>query len=193
MTPSPAPSFQLAMRRVAARIVDLFTVFFLTFALAVTVLFVVMAPLTRLLDVGPWGTRLAPTLLFVVVAVAYETTFVSRRGQTPGRDLLNVKVLGHDGYSAPSTWTAFARALCWGAVALVPDPRIGIALAVASVLWLLVDPAGRGPHDRLVGTSVIPYDADIEEGPIARPRRTEEIEDRYGPRSLRALVGMPKR
>jgi len=185
------PLLQLTMRRLAARLVDGFTLFFVMFGLSVSVLFVVMGPLTRLLDVEPWGTRLAPTLVFVLIAVGYETFFVSRRGQTPGRDLLNLKVVGDAG-TAPSPWRSFAHSLCW-AVVLVPEWRIVAGLVVASVLWLLIDPTGRGPQNRLTGTWVIRYDADVEEGPVVASKKGEDLEDIYGPRSLRSFIGIPRR
>lgn len=172
--------------------VDAFTVFFLTFAIAVTVLFAAMAPLTDLLDGGPWGDRLAPTLLFLIVAIVYETAFVSLRGQTPGRDLLDLKVVGVCSSDAPSRLAAMARATGW-AVVLIPDWRVTAAIVAAAAVWVVVDPRGRGPHDLFVGTTVIPYNADVEEGLIMSGASETAIDERYGPRSWRALVGLPRR
>lgn len=173
---------ELAFRRLIARAVDLFTVFFLTFALAVTALFFVMAPLTEVLDVGPWGTALAPTLLFVVVAAVYETVFVAQRGQTPGKDLLGLRIT-HTADAVDVVPTAVASLARAGLVTmpfLLPHPvlvTLGLVVLAAPVV------VGRpGLHDLLTGTHVEAYDADAVEGPIADDSAAG-VEARYGPRS----------
>ena len=187
------PDMLIVGRRVAARAVDAFTVFFVTFGLAVSVLFAVMAPLTDALDLGPWGRALAPTLVFVLLAVTYETVFVALRGQTPGKDLLNVKVT-RDGTSAPLWVTAFVRAVvAWSVVVVaVVDLRVGLAIVAAGVLALVIDPGRMGVLDRLCGTTVISYDADLEEGPIDVRGSSDDLESRYGPRLWRSLTGVAK-
>ncbi|MEQ8840288.1 MAG: RDD family protein [Acidimicrobiales bacterium] len=185
MSASTRARLSLSARRIAARLVDGFTVFFLSFGLAVTVLFAVMAPLTDALDVGPWGRALAPALLVFVVAVTYETAFVARRGQTPGKELCNVKVIAVD---APGP-RAFGRAVvAWG-VLVVPDFGLALLPVAVGVVALLADPRGRSVFDRVFGTWVIDYDADIEEGPVVAAASSDEIESRYGPRLWRAVTG----
>lgn len=170
---------RLALRRLAARVVDLFTVFFLTFALAVTALFAVMPALTDALDIGPWGRTLAPTLLFVMIAVVYETVFVSLRGQTPGKDLLCLRVTDGAGVP-PAAGVSLGRSALMAMPFLLPHP-----LLVATTLVVLAAPMAVGRvslHDLLTGTDVDAYDADALEGPVPGSS-SAEVEARYGPRS----------
>ena len=162
--------------------------FFCAFALAVTVLFWAMAPLTDALDRGPWGRALAPTLLVALVGVVYETVFVAARGQTPAKDLFDVKVVVRGTPDAPDRLRAGGRSVLVWSWLLVPDLRVALLLVAAGALATALQPGGRGPHDRLLGTDVVGYDADVEEGPIARPD-DGAVERRYGPRSWwRALT-----
>jgi uncharacterized RDD family membrane protein YckC len=182
----------LVLRRIAARAVDAFTIFFLTFGLAVTVLFAFMAELTDMLALDPWGRSLAPALLFFVVAVVYEATFVSRRGQTPGKDLLDVRVidaLDPEGSRIPTPSVAAARALVAWSVVFVPDLRLAFALAAAGALLLLLAPVRLAVLDRIVTTAVVAYDADLEEGPVDDRVPADDLEHRYGPRLWRSLTG----
>ena len=175
----------MALRRLAARAVDLFTIFFLTFALAVTVLFAVMRPLSDALDIGPWGTSFAPTLLFGIVAVLYETAFVCLRGQTPGKDLLNLRVTRTDD-TIPTRETALGRSIVLTLPLLAPDPAIGVIVVLAIAAPVAFGSAGL--HERIARTMVSAYDADAEE-PALPGVPPDAIEERYGPRSWwRALT-----
>lgn len=182
----------LVLRRIAARVVDAFTVFFLTFGLAVTVLFAFMAELTDMLALEPWGRSLAPALLFFVVAVVYESTFVSLRGQTPGKDLLDVRVvdaLDAEGARIPTPSVASARAVLAWSVAFVPDLRLAFGLAATGALLLLLGPVRLAVLDRIMTTAVVAYDADREEGPLDDRVPADDLEHRYGPRLWRSLTG----
>lgn len=183
------PRRSLVVRRLAARAVDVFTVFFCTFALAATVLVPVTAPLTDLLDRGPWGRALGPAVLVAIVGVVYETVFTAARGQTPAKDLLCVKVVVASTSHTPAPVRAALRAaLLWSWVLLVHPALMVVALL--AVFSPAVGPSGCGVHDRLFDTEVIPYDADAVEGPIAATPTTRAVEARYGARSWwRSLTG----
>ncbi|MDW3217837.1 MAG: RDD family protein [Acidimicrobiales bacterium] len=172
----------LVARRLAARLIDVFTVFFCTFALAVTVLVPVTAPLTDLLDRGPWGRALGPAVLIAVVGIVYEAVFTAARGQTPAKDLLCIKVVARSTPDTPTPLRAVLRAaVLWSWVLLVHPALIAL---------FAVGLAFRGGHDRLFDTEVIPYDADAVEGPIVAAPPTRVIEARYGARSWwRSLTG----
>lgn len=197
-TPTLPPSRSLVVRRLAARAVDLFTVFFCTFALAVTVLVPAMAPLTDLLDRGPWGRSLAPALLFALVGVVYETVFTAGRGQTPAKDLLCIKVVHASTPDPPARRRVAIRAAMLWSWVVVPLPGSTLAAVVLSVFLsgmalTALDPAHRAPHDRLLTTEVISYDADAMEGAVV-PTPAGAIEARYGARSWwRSLAGMVTR
>lgn len=187
---SPSLPHRLRLRRLTARLVDIFTVFFCTFALAVTVLVPVTAPLTDLLDRGPWGRTLAPALLIAVVGIVYETVFTAARGQTPAKDLLCIKLVGRSTTDPPSPRRAALRAaLLWSWV-LIPHAGVALALGVVAAASLAAGRDGRGLHDRLFGTEVIPYDADAVEGAILTKPASGAVEARYGARSWwRSLTG----
>ncbi|GJM39506.1 MAG: hypothetical protein DHS20C19_28730 [Acidimicrobiales bacterium] len=189
MTSLSDPRWSLVARRLAARLVDVFTVFFCTFALAATVLVPVTAPLTDLLDRGPWGRSLGPAVLLVIVGVVYETVFTAARGQTPAKDLLCIKVVAAATPDPPAPVRAALRAaLLWSWVLLV-HPTVMVA-ALAAVFALAVGSSARGLHDRLFDTEVIAYDADAVEGPIPAAPTTRAVEATYSARSWwRSLTG----
>ena len=197
-TPSPRPGRTIVVRRLGARAVDLFTVFFCTFALAVTVLVPVMAPLTDLLDRGPWGRSLAPALLIALVGITYETVFTAGRGQTPAKDLFCIKVVAASTPDPPARRRVAIRAtLLWSWI-VVPLPGSTVAAGVVIVFVVgmaaaALDPARRALHDRLLTTEVIAYDADAVEGAVVSTPASV-IEARYGARSWwRSLAGMVTR
>lgn len=110
--------------------------------------------------VAPSGAR----YLFAGLLTAYELVFVSRLGQTPGKDLLHVKVASHGTRTTPGAERAVRRWLVPLAVVLSPDLRLAVAVVVLSIALALVTPGRRTGHDLLADTWVIAYDADEEEG-----------------------------
>ena len=92
------------------------------------------------------GLRLAIagglTTLYVV---GYNVFFWVLAGQTPGQRLLGLRVLATTGQK-PSLWHALWRLLGYFLSALP---------LYLGFLWILVDDARRGWHDRLAGTCVI--------------------------------------
>lgn len=115
--------------------------------------------------------------LFFVLLSAYELVYVIRLGQTPGKDLLDIRVTGPDG-APPSPARAGLRWLPLLAVAAIPDPRASFVLLLAVTAPAALGRARRGTHDLLAGTVVVAYDADHEEGlepvdldPLDRLRR----------------------
>lgn len=80
-----------------------------------------------------------------LLGLAYAGCFTGITGQTPGKMWAGLRVVDGAG-RAPGVWTATLRA----AAALV-----GMGLAGAGLVPVLVDPARRALHDRLLGTRVV--------------------------------------
>ena len=87
----------------------------------------------------------------VVVLVAetlYETIFVARRGQTPGKRLVGIRVVMFHGGGRPPFAAATTRAI----IKLLFGLPGGSLLMGASVVFGL---NSRAPHDRIAGTVVV--------------------------------------
>lgn len=110
--------------------------------------------------VRPEGAR----YLYVGLLTVYELVFVSRLGQTPGKDFLKIKVATTGTTASPALARAARRWVIPLAVLLSPDLRVGAALAVVSLVLVAVVPGRRSGHDVVAGTWVVGYDADAEEG-----------------------------
>lgn len=80
-----------------------------------------------------------------VLALAYASYFTGTTGQTPGKMVLGLRVVDTAG-RPPGRGLALGRALLG---------TLGIALAFAGVVPVLVDPARRAFHDRLLRTRVV--------------------------------------
>jgi uncharacterized RDD family membrane protein YckC len=81
----------------------------------------------------------------VVVALLYETLFLSTTGQTPGMRLVGLRVI--DAWGEPPSVT---RTL-WRIVGLA----LSIALFCGGYLWIAFSREKRGLHDLIAGTYVI--------------------------------------
>ncbi len=184
-------NWTLVIRRVLARVLDLFTILFLTFALSVSVLVTVMRSITSTLDVGPWGRTLGPVVVFAIVAWLYETAFVALRGQTPGKDVLHVRVVDID-TGAPPGWRAAAwRSFLVGVWRFVPGVGVGTAAVVVLGATAPFGESPRGVHDRLARTRVEYHDADLVEPTLTTEELLSDraaLEARYGPRSWWGVV-----
>ena len=79
------------------------------------------------------------------LGLGYGTYFTTATGQTPGKQVLGLRVLG-PGDKPPDTWRALARAVLG---------VLGTLAACLGFVPLLFDPARRALHDRLLGTRVV--------------------------------------
>ena len=91
-----------------------------------------------------------PLLLPILVAAAYETFFVALKGQTPGKMMVNTRVIRADNGGLPGWGPAAGRWVI---------PTIGYGLLIlpgllvhASLLW---DDRRQGWHDKAVKTLVV--------------------------------------
>jgi uncharacterized RDD family membrane protein YckC len=95
--------------------------------------------------VALWPSWPGLALYFVVLGLFYAAYFTGTTGQTPGKLLTGLRVVGSTG-RPPSYARAMARALLG---------LVGIVLAGASLLPMAFDPARRTLHDRLFRTRVV--------------------------------------
>lgn len=171
----------LLLRRLGARLLDLFTVLFVTFALSVTVLIGFMEAITDALDGGPWGRALGATVVFAIVMFVYEVTFLTSTGQTPGKDVMRLRVV--DAAGGPlSLGRALVRTSLIVATRFVPGAAAGTACVLLLGLPAPFGRGGRGIHDRVAGTRVEHHDAE-ETGALRPDTDPDAFEARYGPRS----------
>jgi uncharacterized RDD family membrane protein YckC len=137
-------------------------------------------------DPEPWGRAFAPTVAFVALYGIYELVFTIARGQTPGKDRLDLRVEGAASGRPPDWPRAVVRFVPPAAFMMVPPIWLAALLVVglgATAVW----PSGRAIHDRLAGTVVVHYDADVEEGPLPG-RERDRLRRTYGPRSALAQL-----
>lgn len=151
---------ELLVRRIGARCIDAFTVLFLTFACVATLLVLVMDRLTQAFDRGPWGSTLGVLLLYALLGGCYETVFVARSGQTPGKDLMNIRVVDVATAEPPAWRAAIKRSMCMAVARLVPGVVVGTLAPLLFGLSVPVGASGRGVHDYFCGTRVEFFDAD---------------------------------
>jgi uncharacterized RDD family membrane protein YckC len=136
-------------------------------------------------DPSPWGRSFVAMLMYSLVASVYEVVFLSIRGQTPGKDLLDLKVVVRGTVDHPSWSTSVLRVLPIAVLRVVPPPLVGACLVGVLGVSSPIDRDRRGLHDLLAGTIVISFDADEDDidEPVPEIDR-HELAETYGPRSL---------
>jgi uncharacterized RDD family membrane protein YckC len=171
-----APAFAGAWRRIGAFVIDGFLLGLL--AICAGYFF-----FDFLVDIGRWGR-----LLGFVVALAYFGTLNSRigNGQTLGKRILNIKVVGADGLALPPQKTALRFAVmgtpwflngAWFSAGVLMSPLIyplaiavfGLGLAII-YLFLFNRPTRRSLHDLAVDSYVVRSEStsSIAASPIRR-------------------------
>jgi len=188
----------LLARRAVARGLDMFTVLFLTLALVLMGLAPVMNSISTRWAPEPWGSAAAATLLYALVATVYETVFVALRGQTPGKDVCNVKVVDVHTGQPPGWGRALVRTLSFTLLRLIPGVVLGTAAPLLVGVPAVANRRGRSPVDLLARTIVIRHDADsdadgeADDGEVTDDGKGHVDRDAlaatYGPRSVRDLV-----
>lgn len=186
---SSRPILGAIYRRAVARALDMFTVLFIEFAIVLLGLWWVMDAISTNVDPQPWGRAFAATVLYVVVAAIYEILFLTTRGQTPGKDLLNLKVVDRATGEAPSLAMSVRRTAPFLVLRMVPGAFLG-SLVVGAMC-----PVGSSRlsiADRIANTMVIEFDADEADddadddgGTDGRGLDRDRLAATYGPRSLR--------
>lgn len=151
-------------RRLTAALIDIFALAFIS-----SVIFMIFAPYQWFGFSGFWGTgnvfeepvwRALPylvggNLLSLVVNIAYFVGFWLKRGQTPGKMLMNIKLVRVDA-SNLTFGVALLRYLGYivsGAVLLI------------GFIWIAFDGQKQGFHDKIAETYVVK----IPEAPVTAP------------------------
>lgn len=150
-------------RRLVARVLDMFTTFFLTFALVVIVFVWFLDDLAEAVDPDPWGRAFVATVLYVLVATVYEVVFLWQRGQTPGKDAMNVRVVSDAGGVGLPFGVACRRSVVLALLRLVPGAFAGTLATFVVGVTCFGDHRRRALHDYVAGTWVIGHDADLDE------------------------------
>ena len=137
----------------------------------------------------PWGGTFMVVTTIAGLYAILELIDVAKRGQTPAKELLKIRVVHPDRDGGSLGWgVAFTRWLVPGLAMALPLYLAPFVLAVLG-LPALFDPQRRTLHDRLARTTVVPYDAKQVEGPIKSRRALI----RSGlDRQVAALAGKPE-
>ncbi|MDZ7679879.1 MAG: RDD family protein [Acidimicrobiales bacterium] len=142
-------------RRLAARAVDVTAVATWVFALSIAHVFLHLQLWSQSVAPDPWGTWFLATLTFAACYAAYEITFISRTGATPGKDLMRVRVIDHLTGHTPTLGQATRRWLLPGIVQPIPGPWFGATLTLVWGGTGFANHHHRGVHDHLAGTRVV--------------------------------------
>jgi uncharacterized RDD family membrane protein YckC len=168
-------------RRLIARVLDQLAVLTLQMMLTLTML---QSPLTDRLyrrEPEPWRSSFGPIVVYASLTLVYEVVFVAARGQTPGKDVMKVRVERNGRNALPSRWRATVRSLPAALVWLIPGIWRAETALVVLALPALIGP-GRAVHDWLAATCVVAFDADAVEGPVqvvkARSRPISKVSRR---------------
>lgn len=157
-------------RRIVARAIDLATVLTVLFTAIVIQLFWFIGELSDRWQPEPWGRRLTSTLAFIALSAVYEWAFlVHSNGQTPGKDIMKLRVVTGRPTGAIPTGPALLRWLPLGLTPLLPSlPMMIVAagLVSAPAFWA----SRRTGSDLLAGTRVVHYDRDLEDAAAKRPK-----------------------
>lgn len=176
------PGSAAPWRRAAAWLADVVTVLFINLAFVLIGGAALVDAAVSRWSPEPWGDSFVPTVVYAAIFLAYETTFLAVRGQTPGMDLVDVEVVVPSSGEHPGWRRALVRTLPLVALRVVPGALAGTAAMLAVGVSIPVDRRRRGLHDLLAGTTVVDsYDVDTDDpGPIDR----DELAETYGPRRL---------
>lgn len=179
------------LKRAGARLIDVAVVLTWVWALSITqVLFYIprYAPNT---SVGPWGKSFLFLASFVVFYVIYEAVFLSITGVTPGKDVLNLRVVNNEDLEPLTTAQAIRRSLPMTLVWLVPYWWLAGLFNAALGLTAVSSPEKRMAwHDHLANTRVVFYDATLAPGVDTEEARREKMMD-FVPRFTSPVQVLP--
>jgi uncharacterized RDD family membrane protein YckC len=150
-------------RRSMAVVLDLLVVLSMMFALVVTRILWFVPNLIDRVQPEPWGRPFVLQCLFVVLSGALFITFVPwSLGQTPGRDKMNVRVVGLSGDDVG----VGGAALRWAPIAvaaMMPGVWPGLLVLAACGLPAAFGSTRRSLFDRCASTRVVRFDRTAHE------------------------------
>ena len=182
-------ALNLPLRRLAARLLDQLTVLTVQFILTIGFLFGVIGDLTDRYHPSPWGRSFVALIFHIILTAIYEIVFITRRGQTPGKDLLKLRVVCDDNGTLPSWRRAALRFAVPGLLRLVPGVALSELAILLSGATVPGSPQQRALHDMVAGTHVVYYDANKVEGRVPRLRSRPRASLSLLGRALRADLG----
>jgi uncharacterized RDD family membrane protein YckC len=129
---------------------------------------------TKYVGPAPWGRDFAPLFTFIALAFIYEVIFIWKRGQTPGKERMKIRVTRVDDGELPTFKQACLRSGVIGLFRTVPGGimLIGNLVALVSGVPAPFNMRRRALHDYAAGTMVVHYDAVEKEGPVRNPRKS---------------------
>lgn len=139
-------------RRAAARVVDTTVAFALLFPLQITGLSFWVTRYDERVDPQPWGSWFLVFATTAAIAGILEVVFTTTSGQTPGKELLGIRIDALDDSPVGLRRAAFRWAVM--GFAIVMPPLVAGVLIVADAVPSLFGPDRRSLADRLAGTRV---------------------------------------
>ncbi len=141
-------SYASVGRRWAAIIVDAIIMIVAIFAVMIPVVAVVgLSSGSEYTETGGLLLSVISQLLFLVVVVAYSVFFIGKKGQTPGKMLLKIKVVKIGTSDAPGYLRAFLREIVGKFIS-------GVVFDLG-YLWAIWDKDKQAWHDKIAQTVVI--------------------------------------
>lgn len=141
----PGTTLATPVQRIVARLIDAL----LLLAIVIFVRFLIDD------DISDAPSRLS-LVVGLVGGIVYEIGMVAAIGATVGKLVVGTRVVAGDGTTPPPIGTASMRWLP-NAISVVPfvGPLIGLAIILASLIWVFTDPRRRTIYDRAASTSVV--------------------------------------
>jgi uncharacterized RDD family membrane protein YckC len=180
-------------RRLLARGLDVFTVFFLLWMLVVVRVFWFVDGLADRFHPDPWGRALVPLVLFVVMSAVYEVVFVHwNNGQTPGKQHFGVRAGTGPDAAVPSVRRSIARWVLPGLIVLAWPLWVAAVLLCGTAITVPLARGRRSVHDLIAGTRVVRYDH-VEDRADDDSDDDEVVEPEEPPSMTDLLLGKPIR
>lgn len=178
-------------KRAGARVIDVLVVLTWVWALSIAHILFYIPRYAAANPVGPWGNSFLFVASFVGFYLVYEAVFLSFTGVTPGKDLLNLRVVDYQSLEPLSTAQALKRAAPITVIWLIPYWWLAGLLNVALGLSTLSPGKPRsGWHDRFAKTKVVFYDATLAPGVDTEDARAERMMD-FMPRFTNPIQVLP--
>jgi serine/threonine protein kinase/uncharacterized RDD family membrane protein YckC/ribosomal protein L40E len=160
-SPVPAPSFrpdtEVLVARAVAHLIDGFILGLLFILYSGVTTFVLAIAYEIAYEIGaqadPWLSLATGFIIFLAVAsgLAYYTFFHARWGQTPGKKLMSIELVGLDGSCISWPLALWRTVVLWGSVYLGSL----FCLLIFPYIVPLLNSERRALHDYLAGTIVV--------------------------------------
>ena len=101
------------------------------------------------------GAAIVASLLIGLVSLGYEYFFLAKDGATPGKKLVNVKVISEDGSELGSDGAI--RRLILSAAGILPfvGGLIGVVVGLATIVMIFTDDRRQVPADKVAKSLVV--------------------------------------